>query len=78
MKGGGVEVRSALSVYYYIRIVWYMYFRDPAEGAAPLPTEGTNALALAVAAAFTLLLGLMPSFWITVAKDSIVTVVKNF
>lgn len=71
-------LNSALSVYYYIRVVWYMYFRDPAEGALPLPAERSNALALAIAAGFTLLLGILPAFWVNLAKDSIVTVVNLF
>jgi len=71
-------LNSALSVYYYIRVVWYMYFRDPEEGALPVPAENSNALALAIAAVFTFLLGLLPAFWVSLAKDSIITVVRNF
>jgi NADH:ubiquinone oxidoreductase subunit 2 (subunit N) len=28
-------VMSAVSVYYYLRVVWFMYFREAPEGAAP-------------------------------------------
>lgn len=73
-------LNSALSVYYYIRVVWYMYFRDPAEGKAgqPLAIEKSNAVALTIAAVFTLLLGLLPTFWVSLAKESIISVVQNF
>jgi NADH-quinone oxidoreductase subunit N len=71
-------LNSALSVYYYIRVVWYMYFRDPEEGALPVPSENSNAIALVIAAVFTFILGLLPAFWVSLAKDSIITVVRNF
>lgn len=71
-------LNSALSVYYYIRIVWYMYFNEAKEGAAPLTFERGNSVALFIAAIFTLLMGLLPSFWIYMAKESIEAVVRNF
>jgi NADH-quinone oxidoreductase subunit N len=71
-------LNSAISVYYYIRIVWYMYFREPAEGQQPYATEGGNSLALIIAVIFTLLLGILPAFWITLAKQSVMTVVSGF
>lgn len=71
-------LNSALSVYYYIRVVWYMYFREPLEGAGPVASEGPNALALAIAAVFTLLLGILPAFWVKLAIDSVMTVASNF
>lgn len=53
-------VSSVISVYFYLGLVVKMYFADPVgEGRASNP--GTAALTLGIAAAFTVLLGVMPS-----------------
>ena len=33
---------STVSAYYYLRVVWYMYFRDVSEGAAAGPAAGRD------------------------------------
>ncbi len=52
-------LNSALSLYYYVRIVVFMWIRE-AEGAPALPLTPTLAAALVVSVAGTVLLGLYP------------------
>jgi NADH-quinone oxidoreductase subunit N len=63
-------VLSAVSAYYYLRVVIYMFFREP-EGQMTLrePISGSMAAALAIAAAATLVIGIVPSWlWDAVAR----------
>jgi NADH-quinone oxidoreductase subunit N len=56
-------INSVIGVYYYLRVLVYMYMREPAAGA-PVATPMRSAYvntALLVSAALVLLLGLMPS-----------------
>jgi len=45
-------LNSALSLYYYARVIWYMYILDPEEGAqketVPRPIEAAVFIALAI------------------------------
>jgi NADH-quinone oxidoreductase subunit N len=52
-------VNSALSLYYYLRIVVFMYLRSDAVGSAPVMRPAV-ATALALAVAATLVLGVYP------------------
>jgi NADH-quinone oxidoreductase subunit N len=36
-------VMSAVSAFYYLRVVWYMYFREAPEGAAEAPEGAAEA-----------------------------------
>jgi NADH-quinone oxidoreductase subunit N len=56
-------VNSAISIYYYLRIVTAMYFRD---GATPIqPTRSAGLLfVLAVCPVMVLELGIMPGWWL--------------
>ncbi len=55
-------VLSAVSAYYYLRVVIYMWFREPEEELAlRAPISGSMAAALAIAAAATILIGIIPS-----------------
>jgi NADH-quinone oxidoreductase subunit N len=62
-------VNSVIGAYYYLRVLVYMYMREPAAGApvaAPM-RSGYVTAALLVSAVFVLALGLMPSKYIEVA-----------
>ena len=77
-------VMSAVSAYYYLRVVWYMYFREaeegaaaeaPAEGAAleagaPSPQAGV-AGAVVIAGLGVLIVGLLPGPLLDAAKGAL-------
>jgi len=53
---------SLIGVYYYLRVVVYMYMREPEPSVGTIPSAGANmGIALAAAAIGTLLLGVLPS-----------------
>jgi NADH-quinone oxidoreductase subunit N len=55
---------SLVSYYYYLRVAWYMWFRDPIDGrtSEPAAIAPAMAVALVVTVAGTLLLGVFPGF----------------
>ena len=68
-------IMSSVSAYYYLRVVWYMYFREAPEGAVVEADEAGPALgagaAVALAALGVLLLGLYPSPLISAAQGAL-------
>jgi NADH-quinone oxidoreductase subunit N len=63
-------VNSAISLFYYMRVVVAMYMRDlPPQGLA-LSTASTLRVALLLAAAGTLLLGIFPGSILEFARAS--------
>lgn len=76
VKAGYVEIVviavifSAVSAYFYLRIVMYMYMREPKEDIMIKPSPSIS-LALVIAAAGTLLFGIMPSALINLVKRSV-------
>lgn len=66
---------SAVSAYYYLRIVWYMYFREQPEGVeVTLDSAGLSlgvSTVLALSAAAVIVLGLYPSPLITSAQNAL-------
>ena len=62
-------LNSAVSLYYYIRIVVFMYLKKETLGSEPT-TSPTLAVALAVAVAATLVLGVYPRLLFDVAAAS--------
>jgi NADH-quinone oxidoreductase subunit N len=60
---------SAVSAYYYLRVIIYMFFREPeAEYEVKAPISGGMAASLAVSAIATVVIGLVPSWlWDSVA-----------
>jgi NADH-quinone oxidoreductase subunit N len=55
-------VLSAVSAYYYLRVIIYMWFREPEEELhLRAPISGGMAAALALTAAATILIGVVPS-----------------
>jgi NADH-quinone oxidoreductase subunit N len=52
---------SLVSYWYYLRVAWYMWFRDPVAGAAVMPPISRSmAVALGIAVVGLLFLGLFP------------------
>ncbi|MBI5050772.1 MAG: NADH-quinone oxidoreductase subunit N [Nitrospirae bacterium] len=61
---------SAISAFFYLRVVMYMYMKEP-KAHVTLSTSPAIFLTIAVTAAVTLILGLFPSLLVELAKMSI-------
>ena len=65
-------INSVISIYYYLRVIMTMYFSAPAEGQAVPPfTTPPLTVALSLAAAGVLVMGVFPSMFWTLAQNSI-------
>jgi NADH-quinone oxidoreductase subunit N len=62
-------LNSAISLYYYIRIVVFMYVKPPTAGSQPAMSPSLS-LALAVAVVATLVLGIYPRVLFDLAESS--------
>lgn len=62
---------SLISYYYYLRLAWYMWFRDPVEGRTSEPAALAPAMtvALVIAAVGTILLGVFPDMLLRAAEQ---------
>jgi NADH-quinone oxidoreductase subunit N len=61
---------SAVSAYFYLRVVMYMYMREPKETVA-LENSPTLGLALAVTVTAVVLIGVLPSAFVNFARVAI-------
>jgi len=61
---------SAISAFFYLRIVMYMYMREP-KIEVVLTTTKTTGIALAVTVVAVLVIGVFPSFLIDFAREAI-------
>jgi NADH-quinone oxidoreductase subunit N len=63
---------SLISYFYYLRVAWYMWFRDPVEGrtSEPAPLAPAMTIALVFAAAGIVFLGVFPGALIVLAERS--------
>ena len=68
-------VMSAVSAYYYLRVVWYMYFREAPEGATveaePKSSQLGVTVAVSLAAAGVLAVGLFPEPLLKAAEGAV-------
>jgi NADH-quinone oxidoreductase subunit N len=64
-------LNSAASAYYYLRIMVYMYFKEPAEDFEWVHVTAPIALALIIAAAGTLIPGIVPSVILEYAQMAV-------
>ena len=62
---------SVVSVFYYLRVVVMMYMRSPEGEVAPVNLSPAAAIALIVALAGTLILGLSPGFLLDLTQQSV-------
>jgi NADH:ubiquinone oxidoreductase subunit 2 (subunit N) len=62
-------LNSAISLYYYIRLVVFMYLKKDTMGSEPVAGPSLN-FALAVAVAATIVLGIYPRLLFEVAEAS--------
>lgn len=77
VKGGFLDlaiigmINSVLSAYYYLRVTVMIYMREPATVAPPIRFSRPAALAASLAALATLILGIFPESFLTLARQSI-------
>jgi len=64
-------LNSALSVYYYLRVTVMMYMRNPEKELGRLDLSPTMAIALIIAVLGTLQMGITPSQYLDLARQSI-------
>jgi NADH:ubiquinone oxidoreductase subunit 2 (subunit N) len=78
---------SVVSAYYYLRVVWYMYFREAPEGVAagpaaepqgelapagePEPSQLGVIAAVSLSALGVLLVGIFPGFLLSSAEEAV-------
>ncbi|MCC7442204.1 MAG: NADH-quinone oxidoreductase subunit N [Bdellovibrionales bacterium] len=62
---------SAISVYYYLRVLVYMYMRDPIAGATSARVPVWSVMALASMVIVTLQVGLLPSPLVEMARKAV-------
>ena len=55
-----IALNAALAAFYYLRVIVYMYMRDPEDEPAPIDAHPFTAAALVLSVAGVLLLGLFP------------------
>jgi NADH-quinone oxidoreductase subunit N len=61
---------SAISAYFYLRIVMYMYMKEPKETVS-LTTSFSNGVALGITTIAVLLIGVLPTYLLEFAKAAI-------
>ncbi len=69
-------LNAAVAAFYYLRVVVYMFMRDPATDAAAIRHGGLQWAGLAAAAALTILLGLFPTGLLDAAGTAAESIVK--
>jgi NADH-quinone oxidoreductase subunit N len=55
-----IVLNAALAAFYYLRVIVYMYMRDPEPDPAPLDTHPFGSVALALSVAGVVILGIFP------------------
>jgi NADH-quinone oxidoreductase subunit N len=80
VKAGDVPIviiavlASATSVYYYLKVLVYMYMKDPVK-ELPLATPNAGVIAAAIIAALvTIYLGVLPGYVLDLAKASFASI----
>jgi NADH-quinone oxidoreductase subunit N len=53
-------LNAAIAAFYYLRVVVWMYMRDPADGARPITVGGFTRAGLILSGALTIVIGLVP------------------
>ena len=65
-------VNSAISVYYYLRVIVVMYMKEPAEEYIPIAVSPSTAAVLVLTTVGILQLGIYPDFVMSLARNSTV------
>ena len=61
---------SLVSYFYYLRVAWYMWFREPNGEPAGVTISGGTRFAIGLAVVGVLLLGIFPGFLLDAAERS--------
>jgi NADH-quinone oxidoreductase subunit N len=69
-------LNSAIAAYYYLRVIVYMYMREPEGTGATLAPSFAGGVALAVAAAGIVLLGVMPAPFAELAQSAVAPLLR--
>jgi NADH-quinone oxidoreductase subunit N len=84
IERGGIELAvllvltSLVSYYYYLRVAWYMWFREAeATTATPLPVAREVGAVLVVAAVAVILIGIFPAWFLDMAQSSAVALMRT-
>jgi NADH-quinone oxidoreductase subunit N len=64
-------LNSTVAAYYYLRLIVYMYMREPEAGGASLAPSFAGGLALAVSLVGVVVLGVMPAPFIDLARAAV-------
>ncbi|MDH3999360.1 MAG: NADH-quinone oxidoreductase subunit N, partial [Desulfuromonadales bacterium] len=64
-------LNSAVSLYYYLRVMVYMYFRDPEEDYAWVKMPTTVIVSIVIAIIGVFYLGIVPGDLMDLAKQAI-------
>ncbi|MBF0487203.1 MAG: NADH-quinone oxidoreductase subunit N, partial [Nitrospirae bacterium] len=62
---------SVISAFFYLRVVMYMYMKEPQRPKMELTSSHALGAALAVCATFVLLIGVMPERFVEFAKAAV-------
>jgi NADH-quinone oxidoreductase subunit N len=69
-------LNSAVAAYYYLRVIVYMYMREPEAAAAGLRPSFAGGLALAIALVGIVLLGVVPAPFVDLAQAAVAPLVR--
>jgi len=69
-------LNSAIAAYYYLRVIVYMYMREPEGTAASWAPSFAGGVALAVAAAGIVALGVMPAPFAELAQNAVAPLLR--
>jgi NADH-quinone oxidoreductase subunit N len=69
-------LNSAAAAYYYLRLIVYMYMREPEGAATSIAPSFAGGLALAVALIGTVVLGLMPAPFLDLAQAAVIPLLR--
>jgi NADH-quinone oxidoreductase subunit N len=65
-----IALNAALAAFYYLRVIVYMYMRDPEDDPAPIDRHPLSTTALALSVAGVVLLGIFPEPILGLLRDS--------
>ena len=66
-------LNSAISVYYYIRVVYLMYAKDPVVETPAVSYSAIAGTAIAINAVAVLVLGILPGHYLEMATQAVAT-----